>query len=101
MKDKNINTILVIIIILLCYMYFTRKNCKKEIEGYSHDTILRRQTLDSDNGDDGEDGEKEGEEIVIQSSGSDENDSQSFISQLIPFFYDNPIVTDLKLFFCM
>ena len=45
MKDKNINTILVLIIILLCYMYFTKKNCKKEIEGYENDTILRRQTF--------------------------------------------------------
>ena len=95
MKDKNINTILVLIIILLCYMYFTKKNCKKEIEGFSDDTILRRQTLVSE-ADDDEDGVKEGEEIVIQSSGEDEKSSQSFISQIIPFFYDNPILKDYE-----
>ena len=93
MKDKNINTILVLIIILLCYMYFTKKNCKKEIEGFSDDTILRRQTLVSE-ADDDEDGVKEGEEIVIQSSGEDEKVSQSFISQIIPFFM---IIQSLKI----
>lgn len=96
MKDKNINTILVLIIILLCYMYFTKKNCKKEIEGFSNDTILRRQTLASASEEDDEDGEKEGEEIVIQSGGSDEKSSQTFISQIIPFFYDNPILKDYE-----
>ena len=78
----------------MLYVFYKEKNCKKEIEGYENDTILRRQTLASDDNGGDEDGEKEGEEIVIQSSGTDENGSQSFIGQIIPFFM---IIQSLKI----
>lgn len=88
MNEKNINTLLILIIIILSYMYFTKKNCLKKIEGFKEDgnkgavVMYGASNLT-----------KEGEEIIIDSDKTEEDKSNIISNFLSSFFYgkDNPL----------
>ncbi len=52
MKTETLNKLLILILIILSYMYFTKKNCEKTIENLANirGSIRRRVSL-SDDGD--------------------------------------------------
>ena len=47
MKTETLNKLLILILIILSYMYFTKKNCEKTIESLAniHGSIRRRVSL--------------------------------------------------------